>query len=110
MTCITPPPSPFPFRRLLYPALVTLLVSTLTFPPGLGQFMAGKVGSARRLAATIIVLRRCLHCSSPMEKSCIAERRCCLEGKRPPSLLWPPGFFVIYGPGGVLMRLHRAAV
>lgn len=34
------------FRRLLYPALVTLLVSTLTFPPGFGQFMAGKVGSA----------------------------------------------------------------
>lgn len=36
--------SPFSFpRRLLYPALVTLLVSTLTFPPGFGQFMAGKV-------------------------------------------------------------------
>ncbi|CAB1349172.1 unnamed protein product, partial [Coregonus sp. 'balchen'] len=29
-------------KRLLYPALVTLLVSTLTFPPGFGQFMAGK--------------------------------------------------------------------
>ncbi|XP_061683562.1 chloride channel protein 2-like isoform X3 [Syngnathoides biaculeatus] len=29
--------------RLLYPALVTLLVSTLTFPPGFGQFMAGKL-------------------------------------------------------------------
>uniref|UniRef100_A0AAY5KPI3 4Fe-4S ferredoxin-type domain-containing protein n=1 Tax=Esox lucius TaxID=8010 RepID=A0AAY5KPI3_ESOLU len=30
-------------KRLLYPALVTLLVSTLTFPPGFGQFMAGKL-------------------------------------------------------------------
>uniref|UniRef100_A0A4W5L0U7 Chloride voltage-gated channel 2 n=1 Tax=Hucho hucho TaxID=62062 RepID=A0A4W5L0U7_9TELE len=30
-------------KRLLYPALVTLLVSTLTFPPGFGQFMAAKV-------------------------------------------------------------------
>uniref|UniRef100_A0AAZ3Q3N7 Uncharacterized protein n=1 Tax=Oncorhynchus tshawytscha TaxID=74940 RepID=A0AAZ3Q3N7_ONCTS len=29
--------------RLLYPALVTLLVSTLTFPPGFGQFMAAKL-------------------------------------------------------------------
>lgn len=27
----------------MYPALVTLLVSTLTFPPGFGQFMAGQV-------------------------------------------------------------------
>lgn len=36
----------FSLRRLLYPALVTLLVSTLTFPPGFGQFMAGKVSSA----------------------------------------------------------------
>lgn len=45
-------------RRLLYPALVTLLVSTLTFPPGFGQFMAGKVGSARRL-----------HCNSPMKEN-----------------------------------------
>uniref|UniRef100_A0A8C6LHZ6 Chloride voltage-gated channel 2 n=1 Tax=Nothobranchius furzeri TaxID=105023 RepID=A0A8C6LHZ6_NOTFU len=30
-------------KRLLYPALVTLLISTLTFPPGFGQFMAGKL-------------------------------------------------------------------
>ncbi|KAA0701656.1 Chloride channel protein 2 [Triplophysa tibetana] len=29
-------------KRLLYPALVTLLVTTLTFPPGFGQFMAGQ--------------------------------------------------------------------
>ncbi|KAL7850881.1 hypothetical protein AOLI_G00212370 [Acnodon oligacanthus] len=29
-------------KRLVYPALVTLLVSTLTFPPGFGQFMAGQ--------------------------------------------------------------------
>ncbi|KAK1790694.1 hypothetical protein P4O66_014553 [Electrophorus voltai] len=29
-------------RRLVYPAFVTLLVSTLTFPPGFGQFMAGQ--------------------------------------------------------------------
>ncbi|CDQ93222.1 unnamed protein product [Oncorhynchus mykiss] len=34
-------------KRLLYPALVTLLVSTLTFPPGFGQFMAGKVSSSK---------------------------------------------------------------
>ncbi|NWX80801.1 CLCN2 protein, partial [Alca torda] len=30
-------------RRLLFPALVTLLISTLTFPPGFGQFMAGQL-------------------------------------------------------------------
>ncbi|KAF3827374.1 hypothetical protein GH733_002860 [Mirounga leonina] len=29
-------------KRLLFPALVTLLISTLTFPPGFGQFMAGQ--------------------------------------------------------------------
>lgn len=34
------------FRRLLYPALVTLVISTLTFPPGFGQFMAGRVSCA----------------------------------------------------------------
>ncbi|XP_047188271.1 chloride channel protein 2a isoform X3 [Scophthalmus maximus] len=32
-----------PVRRLVYPALVTLLISTLTFPPGFGQFMAGQL-------------------------------------------------------------------
>uniref|UniRef100_A0A663DWR1 Chloride voltage-gated channel 2 n=1 Tax=Aquila chrysaetos chrysaetos TaxID=223781 RepID=A0A663DWR1_AQUCH len=30
-------------KRLLFPALVTLLISTLTFPPGFGQFMAGQL-------------------------------------------------------------------
>ncbi|XP_041734823.2 chloride channel protein 2-like [Coregonus clupeaformis] len=30
-------------KRLLYPALVTLLVSTITFPNGFGQFMAAKL-------------------------------------------------------------------
>ncbi|KAF0046953.1 hypothetical protein F2P81_000586 [Scophthalmus maximus] len=30
-------------KRLVYPALVTLLISTLTFPPGFGQFMAGQL-------------------------------------------------------------------
>ncbi|KAL2301267.1 hypothetical protein Nmel_011834 [Mimus melanotis] len=29
-------------KRLLFPALVTLIISTLTFPPGFGQFMAGQ--------------------------------------------------------------------
>ena len=48
--CITLPHAPpfplsVPARRLLYPALVTLLISTMTFPPGFGQFMAGRVGS-----------------------------------------------------------------
>nr|XP_020451280.1 chloride channel protein 2-like isoform X2 [Monopterus albus] len=32
-----------PVRRLVFPALVTLLVTTLTFPPGFGQFMAGQL-------------------------------------------------------------------
>ncbi|KAJ0058780.1 hypothetical protein NL108_000502, partial [Boleophthalmus pectinirostris] len=40
-----------PVRRLLYPALVTLLVSTLTFPPGLGQFMAGQLTQHESLVA-----------------------------------------------------------
>ncbi|MBN3277900.1 CLCN2 protein, partial [Polyodon spathula] len=30
-------------KRLLFPALVTLLITTLTFPPGFGQFMAGQL-------------------------------------------------------------------
>uniref|UniRef100_A0A8C2AY80 Chloride channel, voltage-sensitive 2a n=1 Tax=Cyprinus carpio TaxID=7962 RepID=A0A8C2AY80_CYPCA len=30
-------------KRLVYPAVVTLLISTLTFPPGFGQFMAGQL-------------------------------------------------------------------
>ncbi|KAM4695391.1 chloride channel protein 2 isoform 2-T2 [Discoglossus pictus] len=30
-------------KRLLFPALVTLLTATLTFPPGFGQFMAGQL-------------------------------------------------------------------
>ncbi|XP_063741806.1 chloride channel protein 2a isoform X3 [Eleginops maclovinus] len=40
-----------PVRRLVYPALVTLLVSTLTFPPGLGQFMAGQLTQHESLVA-----------------------------------------------------------
>ncbi|XP_054883859.1 chloride channel protein 2-like [Poeciliopsis prolifica] len=36
-------------KRLLYPVLVTVLISTLTFPPGLGQFMAGKLTQAETL-------------------------------------------------------------
>ncbi|XP_017277948.1 chloride channel protein 2a isoform X2 [Kryptolebias marmoratus] len=40
-----------PVRRLLYPALVTLLVSTLTFPPGFGQFMAGQLTQHESLVA-----------------------------------------------------------
>ncbi|XP_037132026.1 chloride channel protein 2-like isoform X2 [Syngnathus acus] len=40
-----------PVRRLAYPALVTLLVSTLTFPPGLGQFMAGQLTQHESLVA-----------------------------------------------------------
>ncbi|XP_028328058.1 chloride channel protein 2-like isoform X3 [Gouania willdenowi] len=38
-------------KRLVYPALVTLLVSTLTFPPGLGQFMAGQLTQHESLVA-----------------------------------------------------------
>ncbi|XP_067363209.1 chloride channel protein 2c isoform X2 [Channa argus] len=30
-------------KRLLFPAVVTLVICTLTFPPGFGQFMAGKL-------------------------------------------------------------------
>ncbi|XP_073445326.1 chloride channel protein 2 isoform X3 [Dendrobates tinctorius] len=30
-------------KRLLFPAVVTLLISTLTFPSGFGQFMAGQL-------------------------------------------------------------------
>uniref|UniRef100_A0A8C8JSV7 Chloride channel 2c n=1 Tax=Oncorhynchus tshawytscha TaxID=74940 RepID=A0A8C8JSV7_ONCTS len=39
--------------RLLYPALVTLLVSTLTFPPGFGQFMAGKLTQKESLVTLL---------------------------------------------------------
>ncbi|XP_011485161.2 chloride channel protein 2 isoform X3 [Oryzias latipes] len=40
-----------PVRRLMYPALVTLLISTLTFPPGFGQFMAGQLTQHESLVA-----------------------------------------------------------
>ncbi len=33
----------FFLSRLIFPAVVTLVVTTLTFPPGFGQFMAGEV-------------------------------------------------------------------
>ncbi|XP_014910289.1 chloride channel protein 2b, partial [Poecilia latipinna] len=36
-------------KRLLYPALVTFLISTLTFPPGFGQFMAGELTQGESL-------------------------------------------------------------
>ncbi|MCJ8739853.1 hypothetical protein PDJAM_G00052090 [Pangasius djambal] len=37
--------------RVLYPAIVTLVVSTLTFPPGFGQFMAGELTQRETLLA-----------------------------------------------------------
>ncbi|XP_074535060.1 chloride channel protein 2-like isoform X5 [Halichoeres trimaculatus] len=40
-------------KRLLYPALVTLLVSTLTFPPGFGQFMAGRLTQKESLVTLL---------------------------------------------------------
>lgn len=33
----------FLFSRLLYPGVVTFVIASLTFPPGMGQFMAGEV-------------------------------------------------------------------
>ncbi|XP_052432242.1 chloride channel protein 2-like isoform X2 [Carassius gibelio] len=38
-------------KRLLYPALVTLLISTLSFPPGFGQFMAGQLTQKETLVS-----------------------------------------------------------
>ncbi|XP_041850601.1 chloride channel protein 2-like isoform X2 [Melanotaenia boesemani] len=40
-------------KRLLYPALVTLFISTLTFPPGFGQFMAGKLTQKESLVTLL---------------------------------------------------------
>ncbi|XP_075892948.1 chloride channel protein 2-like isoform X3 [Nelusetta ayraudi] len=40
-------------KRLLYPALVTLIVSTLTFPPGFGQFMAGRLTQKESLVTLL---------------------------------------------------------
>ncbi|CAG6007840.1 unnamed protein product [Menidia menidia] len=40
-------------KRLLYPALVTLLISTLTFPPGFGQFMAGRLTQKESLVTLL---------------------------------------------------------
>uniref|UniRef100_A0A8C2G6B0 Chloride channel, voltage-sensitive 2b n=1 Tax=Cyprinus carpio TaxID=7962 RepID=A0A8C2G6B0_CYPCA len=37
--------------RLLYPALVTVLISTLSFPPGFGQFMAGQLTQKETLVS-----------------------------------------------------------
>ena len=33
------------FSRLLYPGIVTFVIASFTFPPGIGQFMAGEVSS-----------------------------------------------------------------
>ncbi|KAJ8012328.1 hypothetical protein DPEC_G00067520 [Dallia pectoralis] len=43
--------SSLPVRRLVYPAMVTLIISTLTFPPGFGQFMAGQLTQHESLVA-----------------------------------------------------------
>ncbi|XP_072249139.1 chloride channel protein 2-like isoform X2 [Leuresthes tenuis] len=40
-------------KRLLYPALVTLLISTMTFPPGFGQFMAGRLTQKESLVTLL---------------------------------------------------------
>ncbi|KAG5269816.1 hypothetical protein AALO_G00206480 [Alosa alosa] len=40
-------------KRLLYPALVTLLISTITFPPGFGQFMAGRLTQKESLVTLL---------------------------------------------------------
>uniref|UniRef100_A0A8K9Y2S7 Chloride channel, voltage-sensitive 2a n=1 Tax=Oncorhynchus mykiss TaxID=8022 RepID=A0A8K9Y2S7_ONCMY len=40
-------------RRLVYPAMVTLIISTLTFPPGFGQFMAGQLTQHESLVALL---------------------------------------------------------
>ncbi|XP_053502476.1 chloride channel protein 2-like [Ictalurus furcatus] len=37
--------------RVLYPAIVTLITATLTFPPGFGQFMAGELTQRETLLA-----------------------------------------------------------
>ncbi|XP_076833029.1 chloride channel protein 2-like isoform X2 [Brachyhypopomus gauderio] len=37
--------------RLVYPALVTFVIATLTFPPGFGQFMAGELTQRETLEA-----------------------------------------------------------
>uniref|UniRef100_A0AAV2JPN7 Chloride channel protein n=1 Tax=Knipowitschia caucasica TaxID=637954 RepID=A0AAV2JPN7_KNICA len=50
-----------PVRRLLYPAMVTLLVSTLTFPPGFGQFMAGQLTQHESLVALFDNRTWCRH-------------------------------------------------
>uniref|UniRef100_A0A674EGD1 Chloride voltage-gated channel 2 n=1 Tax=Salmo trutta TaxID=8032 RepID=A0A674EGD1_SALTR len=40
-------------KRLVYPAMVTLIISTLTFPPGFGQFMAGQLTQHESLVALL---------------------------------------------------------
>ena len=34
----------FYYSRFVYPAVVIFVIATITFPKGLGQFMAGEVG------------------------------------------------------------------
>ncbi|XP_061588282.1 chloride channel protein 2a [Cololabis saira] len=48
-------------KRLVYPALVTLLVCTLTFPPGFGQFMAGQLTQHESLVALFDNRTWCRH-------------------------------------------------
>uniref|UniRef100_A0A8C5ADG7 Chloride channel, voltage-sensitive 2a n=1 Tax=Gadus morhua TaxID=8049 RepID=A0A8C5ADG7_GADMO len=48
-------------KRLVYPAMVTLLISTLTFPPGFGQFMAGQLTQHESLVALFDNRTWCRH-------------------------------------------------
>lgn len=47
------PVASFHFSRFIYPGLVALIISSLTFPPGLGQFFSGEVSVSLRFSHCI---------------------------------------------------------
>uniref|UniRef100_A0A3P8YLM1 Chloride channel protein n=1 Tax=Esox lucius TaxID=8010 RepID=A0A3P8YLM1_ESOLU len=55
-------------HRLIYPGAVTLVIATLTFPPGFGQFMAGEVRKQHQLYSSFFPHLK------PFMKACIACR------------------------------------
>lgn len=45
----------FSFSRFIYPALVAFIISSLTFPPGYGQFIVGMVRAVVRIGEPVAI-------------------------------------------------------
>ena len=41
------------FSRFIYPGIIAIVISSCTFPPGLGQFFAGEVSVTEELISRL---------------------------------------------------------